>query len=48
MRLEPIETSISGAIHAVLHAKNDTFCLGPIETSISGANHADLQGQNDR
>ena len=48
MRAGTIETSISGANHAVLHAQNDRLCLGPIETSISRANHADLHGQNDR
>ena len=46
--LGPIETSNSGASHAVLHAQNDRLCLGPIETSDSGANHADLHAQNDR
>ena len=34
-----METSISGANHAVLHAQNDRCGLGPIETSNSGANH---------
>ena len=47
-RLEPIETSNSGANHAVLHAQNDRWCLGPIEPCYSGANHANLHAQNDR
>ena len=46
--LEPIETSISVAIHAVLHAQNDRWSLGPRETCYSSANHADLHAQNDR
>ena len=46
--LEPIETSASGANHAVLHAPNHRWGLELIETSHSGANHADLQAQNDR
>ena len=35
-----METSDSGANHAVLHSQNDRWCLGPMETSNSGANHA--------
>ena len=35
-----METSDSGAIHAVLHSQNDRWGLGPMETSNSGANHA--------
>ena len=31
-----IGPSISGANHAVFHAKNDRLCLGPIETCYSG------------
>ena len=31
-----METSNSGANHAVLHAQNDRFCVGPIETCYSG------------
>ena len=31
-----IETSNSGANHAVLHTQNDRLCLGPIETCYSG------------
>ena len=27
-----MQTSISGANHAVLHAQNDRSCLGPMET----------------
>ena len=46
--LGPIETSNSGANHAVLHAQNDRWGLEPIETSDSGANHAVLYAQNDR
>ena len=45
---QPIETSKSGANHAVLHAQNDRLCLGTRETSIYGSNHADLHAQNDR
>ena len=44
----PIETSISGTNHVVLHAQNDRRGLGPIETRISGANHAVLHAQSDR
>ena len=33
--LGPMETSISDAKVAVLHAQNDWWCLGPIETSDS-------------
>ena len=33
-----METSISGANHAVLHAQNDRCGLGPIETFNSGHN----------
>ena len=33
-----METSDSGANHAVLHAQNDRLGLGPIETSKSDAN----------
>ena len=40
-----METSNSGANHAVLHAQNDRWDLGPIETSNSGAV---LHAQNDR
>ena len=43
-----METSISGANHAVLHAKSDRCGLGPLETLNSGANHALLHAQNDR
>ena len=35
-----METSISGANHAVLHAQNDMCGLGPIETINSGHNGA--------
>ena len=31
----PIETSISDAEHAVVHAQNDRSCLGHIETCYS-------------
>ena len=43
-----METSFSGANHAVLHAQSDRRGLGPIETINSGANHAVLHAQNDR
>ena len=43
-----METSISDANHAVLHAQSDRCGQGPIETTISGANHAVLHAQNDR
>ena len=32
----PIETSNSGANHAVLHVQKDRLCLGPMETCYSG------------
>ena len=35
-----METSDSGANHAVLLSQNDRWGLGPMETSNSGANHA--------
>ena len=35
-----METSNSGANHAVLNAQNDRCGLGPIETSYSGLNVA--------
>ena len=38
--LGPMETSNSGANHAVLHAQNDRCGLGPIETINSGHNGA--------
>ena len=37
-----METSFSGANHAVLHAQNDRLCLGPIETCYSGPKGAVL------
>ena len=40
--MEPIETSKSGANHAVLHAQNDRLVLGPIETCNSGQKGAVL------
>ena len=43
-----METSNSGANHAVLHAQSDRFGLEHIETINSGANHAVLHAQNDR
>ena len=43
-----MQTSISGANHAVLHAQNDRSGLGPMETSNSGASHAVSHAQNDR
>ena len=42
-RLGPMETSISGANHAVLHAQNDRRCLGPIEICYSGPKVAVLR-----
>ena len=46
--LRPIETSNSGATHAVLKAQNGRWGLVLTETSISGGNHAVLHAQNDR
>ena len=43
-----METSISGANHAVLHAQNDRCVLGPIETINSGHNVAVVNSQNNR
>ena len=43
-----MQTSHSGADHAVLNAQNDRRGLGPIETCNSGANHAVLHAQNDK
>ena len=43
-----METSYSGANHAVLRAQNDRSGLGPMETSNSGANNAVLNAQNHR
>ena len=43
-----METSISGANHAVLHAQSDRCGLGSTETINSDANHAVLHAQNDR
>ena len=43
-----METSISGANHAVLHAQNEKSGLGPIETSNSGHNDAVVNAQNHR
>ena len=31
-----METSVSAAKHAVVHAQNDRSCLGPIQTCCSG------------
>ena len=44
--LGPIETSNSGANHAVLHAQNDRWCLGPIDINYSGPKLADLGAKN--
>ena len=41
-----METSISGANHAVLYAQSDRCGLGPIETFNSGVNQAVLHAQN--
>ena len=43
-----METSISGANHAVWHAQNDRCVLGPIENINSDANHVVWHAQNDR
>ena len=43
-----METSNSGANHAVLHAQNDKWGLGPIETIDSGHNVAVVNSQNHR
>ena len=43
-----MDTSESGANHAVLHAQNDRLCRGPIETCKSGPKVAVLQAQNHR
>ena len=43
-----METSISGASHAVVHAQNERCGLGPIETINSGHNAAVVSAQNHR
>ena len=43
-----METSNSGANHAVLHAQNERRGLGPIETNNSGHNDAVVSVQNHR
>ena len=43
-----METSNSGANHAVLNAQNDRFGLGPIENINSGHNGAVVNAQNNR
>ena len=43
-----METSFSGANHAVLHAQDDRGGVGPIETVNSGQNVAVLNAQNHR
>ena len=43
-----METSNSGANHAVLHAQNDRCVLGPTETINSGQNGAVVNSQNNR
>ena len=43
-----METSYSGANHAVLSAQNDRCGLGPIETINSGHNGAVVNSQNNR
>ena len=43
--MEPIQTSISGANHDVLHAQNDRSSLGPIETCYSGPKIAVLHAK---
>ena len=44
----PIETSISGANHAVSHAQNDRRGMGPIEPSISDPKGPVLNAKNHR
>ena len=44
----PIETTISGANHAVSHAQNDRRCMGPIEPSISDPKGPVLNARNHR
>ena len=44
--LGTIETSTSGANHAVLHEQNDRWCLGPIDIHYSGPKLADLHAKN--
>ena len=41
-----METSYSGANHAVLHAQNDRWCLGRLEISYSGPKVAVLHAKN--
>ena len=43
-----METSISGANYAGLHAQNDRCGMGPIETINSGHNVAVVNSQNNR
>ena len=43
-----METSISGANHALLHAQNDRLGLGHIETINSGHNVGVVNAQNYR
>ena len=43
-----METSNSGANHAVLHAQNDRCGLGPKETINSGHNVTVVNSQNNR
>ena len=40
-----METSISDAKHAVVHAQNDRSCVGPIETCYSGPEVAVLHAK---
>ena len=41
----PIESSISAANHAVLHAQNHRYGLGPMKTSISSPKVAALHAK---
>ena len=43
-----MESSNSGANHAVLHAQSNSWGLGPIATIISGRNVAVVNAQNHR
>ena len=44
----PIETSISGANHAVSHAQNDRRGMGPIEPCFSDSKGPVLNAKNHR
>ena len=46
--MRPMETSISSANHAVLHAQNDRKGLGHVETTNSGHIVAVVNAKNHR